>query len=100
MDKFKEECGLFGIFNHPEAANLTYLGLHALQHRGQEGAGIVSSDEIRLYTEKGIGLVSDIFSKEKIDNQRFSNMFYLCYFTCSIHMPLNKMTRKTLTILN
>ena len=68
MDKFKEECGLFGIFNHPEAANLTYLGLHALQHRGQEGAGIVSSDEIRLYTEKGIGLVSDIFSKEKIDS--------------------------------
>ena len=67
MAKFKEECGLFGIFNHPEAANLTYLGLHALQHRGQEGAGIVSSDEIKLYTEKGIGLVSDIFSKEKID---------------------------------
>ena len=43
-DKLKDECGVFGVFGHPEAANLTYLGLYALQHRGQEGAGIVSSD--------------------------------------------------------
>ena len=44
MDKFKDECGVFGIFGHPEAANLTYLGLYALQHRGQESAGIAAAD--------------------------------------------------------
>ena len=44
LDKFKDECGVFGIFGHPEAANLTYLGLYALQHRGQESAGIAPSD--------------------------------------------------------
>lgn len=54
-------CGIFGIYNHPEAANLTYLGLHGLQHRGQEGSGIVSSDGNALYCEKGMGLVSEIF---------------------------------------
>ena len=49
MDKLKEECGVFGIFDHEEAARLTYLGLYALQHRGQESAGIVSSDGERLH---------------------------------------------------
>jgi len=44
FDKFREECGVFGIFGHPEAANMTYLGLYALQHRGQESAGIAASD--------------------------------------------------------
>ena len=48
MDKFREECGIFGIFGHPEAANLTYLGLYALQHRGQESVGIATSDGGRL----------------------------------------------------
>ncbi len=65
-DKFHDECGVFGVFGHPEAANLTYLGLYALQHRGQEGAGIVSSDGSSLRIEKGLGLVSDIFSAHKI----------------------------------
>ena len=65
-DKFREECGVFGVFGHPEASNLTYLGLYALQHRGQEGAGIVSSDAKLLRVEKGRGLVSDIFSEERI----------------------------------
>ncbi len=65
-DKFNEECGIFGIYGHPEAANLTYLGLYALQHRGQEGAGIVSSDGFHLHCEKGTGLVSDIFSADVI----------------------------------
>ncbi len=65
-DKFNEECGIFGIYGHPEAANLTYLGLYALQHRGQEGAGIVSSDGFHLHCEKGMGLVSDIFSADVI----------------------------------
>lgn len=65
-DKFHEECGVFGIFGHPEAANLTYLGLHALQHRGQEGAGICSSDRKQLYIEKSMGLVADIFTEKRL----------------------------------
>jgi len=66
FDKFHEECGVFGIFGHPDAANLTYLGLYALQHRGQESAGIVSSDGKRLYGEKSMGLVADIFTEDRI----------------------------------
>jgi len=55
-------CGLFGVYGHPEAANITYLGLHALQHRGQESAGIVCSDGQRLYAHKTMGLVQAGFS--------------------------------------
>ncbi len=66
FDKFHEECGVFGVFGHPEAANLTYLGLYALQHRGQEGAGICSSDGRQLYLEKAMGLVADIFSEKRL----------------------------------
>jgi amidophosphoribosyltransferase len=55
-------CGVVGIWGHPEAANLAYLGLHALQHRGQESAGIVSSDGTRLHTLRGRGLVADVFA--------------------------------------
>jgi amidophosphoribosyltransferase len=66
LDKFHEECGVFGIYGHPDAANLTYLGLYALQHRGQESAGIVSTDGKRLYSEKAMGLVADIFNEERI----------------------------------
>ncbi len=62
----REECGVFGVFNHPEASNLTYLGLYALQHRGQEGAGICSSDGKQLYTEKSMGLVADIFTEKRL----------------------------------
>ena len=65
-DKYRDECGVFGIYSHPEAANMTYLGLYALQHRGQESAGIVSSDSKRLYSHKGMGLVADVFSEEVI----------------------------------
>ncbi len=65
-DKFHEECGVFGVFNHPEASNLTYLGLHALQHRGQEGAGICSSNGKNMYVEKSTGLVADIFTEKRI----------------------------------
>ena len=57
-------CGIFGIYGHNEAANLAYLGLHGLQHRGQEGSGIVSSDGSKLYSKKGMGLVSEIFKDE------------------------------------
>ncbi len=66
FDKIHEECGVFGIFGHPDAANLTYLGLYALQHRGQESAGIVSSDGKQLYGQKAMGLVADIFDEERI----------------------------------
>jgi amidophosphoribosyltransferase len=65
-DKLHEECGVFGVFGHPEAANLAYLGLYALQHRGQEGAGICSSDGKQMYVEKGMGLVADIFSEKRL----------------------------------
>lgn len=62
----EEECGIFGIFNHPEAANLTYLGLYALQHRGQESCGIVSSDGAYLHAHKSMGLVADVFGNQDI----------------------------------
>ena len=64
-DHFKDECGIFGVFGHPEASNLTYLGLYALQHRGQEAAGIVASDGVALKTVSGMGLVSDVFDREE-----------------------------------
>ncbi|MDP7630775.1 MAG: amidophosphoribosyltransferase [SAR324 cluster bacterium] len=56
-------CGVFGIFNHPNAAELTYLGIHALQHRGQESAGICSSDGERLHVHRSTGLVTEVFSQ-------------------------------------
>jgi amidophosphoribosyltransferase len=65
-DKFHDECGLFGIWNHPEAANVTYLGLYALQHRGQESAGIAATDGTSFHTEKAMGWVADVFSPERL----------------------------------
>jgi amidophosphoribosyltransferase len=65
-DKFHDECGLFGIWNHPEAANVTYLGLYALQHRGQESAGIVATDGTSFHAEKAMGWVADVFSPERL----------------------------------
>ena len=62
LDKFREECGVFGIYGHAEAANLTYLGLYALQHRGQESAGIASSDGVSIRAHKAMGYVADAFS--------------------------------------
>lgn len=63
FDKFREECGVFGIYGHDEAARLAYLGLYSLQHRGQESAGIVSADGGRLYADRGMGHVSEIFDE-------------------------------------
>jgi len=60
-DKFKDECGVFGIFGHPEAANMTYLGLYALQHRGQESAGIAASDGEQVRISRAMGYVADTF---------------------------------------
>ncbi|NBQ39156.1 MAG: amidophosphoribosyltransferase [Alphaproteobacteria bacterium] len=65
-DRLKEECGVFGIFGHPEAAAITALGLHALQHRGQEAAGIVSFDGKRFHSERRMGLVGDNFSERAV----------------------------------
>ena len=64
--KLKEECGVFGVSNAKDASALTALGLHALQHRGQEGCGIVSFDGEKYYSEKRFGLVGDNFNKEKV----------------------------------
>ena len=66
-NKMNEECGVFGVFNHENAAELTYYGLHALQHRGQEGAGIVTSDGKTLHQDKGEGLVHNIFTQQDIN---------------------------------
>jgi amidophosphoribosyltransferase len=62
----KEECGVFGIFGHPEAAKLTYFGLYALQHRGEESAGIVISDGTLVREHKGMGLVPDVFNEQQL----------------------------------
>jgi amidophosphoribosyltransferase len=66
IDKFKEECGIFGIFGHPEAANMTYLGLYALQHRGQESAGIASSDGEQIRVSRAMGYVADTFDSDAL----------------------------------
>ncbi len=66
FDKFRDECGVFGIFGHPEAANLTYLGLYALQHRGQESAGIASSDGAKIRASKAMGYVNEAFSTDEL----------------------------------
>ncbi len=72
-DHFHDECGVFGVFDHPEAANLTYLGLYAQQHRGQESAGIVSTNGKQFNLHRGMGLVADVFGKsslKKLKGQR------------------------------
>lgn len=65
-DKLREECGVFGIFDQPDAAAIVTLGLHSLQHRGQEGAGIVTYDGNQFYSEKHMGLIGDTFTKPSV----------------------------------
>jgi amidophosphoribosyltransferase len=67
FNALNEKCGVFGIYGHLEAARLTYLGLYSLQHRGQESAGIVTSDGQRMYPHLGMGLVSDVFNRDNLD---------------------------------
>ena len=69
MDRLREECGVFGIYDNKDAAALTALGLHALQHRGQEGCGIVTFDKKRFYSERRLGLVGDNFTKSNVINK-------------------------------
>ena len=65
-DGFHDECGVFGVFGNSEAATLTYLGLHALQHRGQEAAGICTVEDGELTVHRGAGLVQDVFSEQQL----------------------------------
>jgi amidophosphoribosyltransferase len=67
-DKPREECGVFGVWGHPEASKLTYLGLYALQHRGQESAGIVAACDGRFTAYRGMGLVADVFDEPTLDH--------------------------------
>ena len=69
-DKFREECGVVAIYSHPEAETLAYLGLHALQHRGQESAGIATSNGLTLNVHKDMGLVADIFTEDVLSRLR------------------------------
>ena len=70
LDKPHDKCGIMGVFGHPQAAELTYLGLYALQHRGQESAGIVSTDGAALHQVRGMGLVADVFN----DHSKFARL--------------------------
>src|SRR5215475_7312616 len=65
-DRLREECGVFGIYGHPDAAAITALGLHALQHRGQEACGIVTFDGRQFHSERRLGLVGDTFSRREV----------------------------------
>ena len=65
-DKFHDECAVVGVYGHPEAAKLTYLGLYALQHRGQESTGIVASKGQYIHAEVGMGRVNDFFTEERL----------------------------------
>ncbi|MDR3157347.1 MAG: amidophosphoribosyltransferase [Lactobacillales bacterium] len=65
VKSLNEECGLFGLWGHPEASQVTYFGLHSLQHRGQEGAGIVAADNGVLRSYRGVGLLSEVFREDK-----------------------------------
>ena len=83
-DRLREECGVFGVFGHPDAATLTVLGLHALQHRGQEAAGIVSFDGARFHSERRLGLVGDHFTDEAVMQHLAGNsaIGHVRYSTC------------------
>ncbi|MBI5282388.1 MAG: amidophosphoribosyltransferase, partial [Candidatus Solibacter usitatus] len=68
LDKLHEECGIFAVWGHPEASNLAHLGLHALQHRGQESAGIASCDGKEVHCHKSMGHVAEIFTASVLNS--------------------------------
>lgn len=70
FDKLKEECGVFGVYGHPEAANISFFGLHALQHRGEESCGICTSDDGKFHYHRGMGLVKEVFEKDTLEGLR------------------------------
>ena len=95
-DRIKEYCGLFGVYGHKAAARLTYLGLYALQHRGEESAGIATFDGTKTCFHKGMGLVADVFNEQRLDelkgevavgHVRYSTTgFFSLGFTLSFHL--------------
>jgi amidophosphoribosyltransferase len=89
-DELKEECGVFGIVSHSEAARIAYLGLYALQHRGQESAGIVSSDGKKLHIEKGMGHVADLFTESRLERLHGNSALgHVRYSTAGESAPWN-----------
>ncbi len=74
MSEIKEACGLFGIYGHPEAARMCYFGLYAMQHRGQESAGIVSWDGSKIREQRGMGLVADVFNERHLGKELKGNI--------------------------
>jgi amidophosphoribosyltransferase len=89
-DRVHDHCGVFAVFGHSEAAHLVYLGLYALQHRGQESAGITSSNGERLYIEKGMGLVNDVFNEERLSAlPGTAAIGHVRYSTAGSSLPVN-----------
>jgi amidophosphoribosyltransferase len=88
MDKLHEECGVFGIYGHPEAARLTYLGLYALQHRGQESCGIVASDGAELRLERAMGHVSEAFNQSHLDRLKGANAIGHVRYSTAGHVSI------------
>jgi amidophosphoribosyltransferase len=88
MDKLHEECGVFGIYGHPDAARLTYLGLYALQHRGQESCGIVASDGSELRLERAMGHVSEAFDQIHLDRLKGSNAIGHVRYSTAGHVSI------------
>ena len=88
MDKLHEECGVFGIYGHPDAARLTYLGLYALQHRGQESCGIVASDGAELRLERAMGHVSEAFDQTQLDRLKGSNAIGHVRYSTAGHVSI------------
>ena len=90
MEEIKDECGVFGIFNHPDASEITYYGIHALQHRGQESAGICSSNNDELKLHCGMGLVVEAISKNNIEELKGSHAIgHVRYTTAGSSTILN-----------
>ena len=89
-DELHEECGVFGVFHHAQAAMHTYFALHALQHRGQEGAGIATSDGVKLYCHKGRGLAAEVFRGRELDRLPGENSIgHVRYSTAGGDVPEN-----------
>ena len=88
MDKLHEECGVFGIYGHPDASRLTYLGLYALQHRGQESCGIVASDGAELRLERAMGHVSEAFDQTALDRLKGSSAIGHVRYSTAGHVSI------------
>ena len=90
INKLREECGVFGIYGHPEAARMTYLGLYALQHRGQESCGIVASDGSELRHERKMGHVSEAFDQSTLDRLRGASAIGHVRYSTACEVSINE----------